>query len=370
MLNKGKKLDLRTVPSAIGGDPTQRKGIILAKSIPAKKFNVITGEPLYQATRKCPNLIILSPDFKLYESCHMKFINILKSYICDIEVASIDECYLDYTSYEKIYGDVLSFAHMIKDKIKEELGFTVNVGIGENKLLAKMASDFSKPDKVHTLFKDEIPAKLWSLPMSELFMLGKKSEKKLASIGFKTIYDIANSDKNNLYKLMGKQGLMLWNFANGVDFSKIETSHTLKSISSSETLAYDMTTKKEAYSQILRLSEDIGQRLRSYNFSSFVLSVEIKNSEFMKYSHQKKLDIPTNCNNTIYEISKKMFDELWKNEPIRSIALNASCLIIGKSEQLNMFELLENYKNENVDKVVDSIRKKYNKSVITRGSLL
>lgn len=363
-------MDLRTIPSVVGGDSTKRHGIVLAKSIPAKKYLIHTGETLYSALKKCPKLVIVPPNFEIYDDFHNKFVSILKQYSPSIEVASIDECYFDYTGSEEMYGDPIEFAYKLKDEIKTKLGFTVNIGVSENKLLAKMASDFSKPDKVHTLYKNEIKAKMWPLPIRELFMLGSKTEAKLISRGFKTIHDIAISDPYVLSKLLGKHGFVLWEYANGIDNSKISTYHILKSISASETLAFDILSRQDAHKQLLKLSENVGTRLRQQCFNSSLIAIEIKNQHFEKYSHQKKLDVPINSTTHIYKNAKKVFDELWQGEPIRNLALSLGILSAGQCEQTNLFETSDNSKYENLDKAIDNLRNKYSKTTIKRATLL
>ncbi len=375
LLENNYTTDIRNIPSVIAGDPNKRKGIILAKSISAKKYNIHTGETIFSAMKKCPNLKIFPPDFTLYKQNHDKFISLLREYFDNIEVASIDECYIDYTNFSNLYGDVITFAYNLKKIIKQRLKFTVNIGIGDNKVLAKMASDFEKPDKVHTLFKNQIEDKLWPLDISKLFLLGKKSEEKLKNVGFKTIGDIANSNKEYMYKLLKKQGLTLFEYARGIDNSKICSSHILKSISSSETLLFDISDKSEAYKQLLNLSEIVAKRLRENNFFTSVISIEIKNSNFEKYSHQQKIEIPTNNSIKIYEIAKVLFDKMWKNDSIRNIGLCASSLSTSENLQMNFFSDLENIvynqKLKNLDVAMDNIKNKYNKEdVIKRGSLL
>ena len=186
--------DLRTIPSAVGGDIAKRHGVILAKSIPAKKYDVRTGEPVVDALRKCPHLVLVAPNHALYEENSHAFMNILRKYSDVVEQYSIDEAFVDMTGTEWLFGKPIAAAHRIKDEIRDTLGFTVNVGISSNKLLAKMASEFEKPDKVHTLFPQEIKEKMWPLPVRELFLVGGASEQKLKRLGINTIGDLAHAD--------------------------------------------------------------------------------------------------------------------------------------------------------------------------------
>lgn len=370
MMKKGYRIDIRTIPSAVCGDPEKRKGVILAKSIPAKKYDIHTGETIYSAIKKCPNLVLVKSNFEIYQKYSNDFLNILKKYFNTIEQASIDECYIDYTSYINLYKEPIDFAYKLKAEITSKLGFTVNIGISENKVLAKMASDLEKPDKVHTLFKNEIKSKIWNLPIQNLFMLGKKNYIKLSSRGFKTIGDIANSDPEMIKRLLGNNGYILWQYSNGIDNSSIETYHDLKSISFGETLPFDIISKKDIYKQILKLSEEVGRRLRNLNLKSSVISLDIKNSNFEKYSHQKKLTFPVCSTHDIYLNSIKLFDQMNKNEHIRSITLALSCLSNNEIKQMSLFDLNENVGYEKIDKAIDKINVKYKNSIVKRAGLL
>jgi DNA polymerase-4 len=240
-LKKGDSVDLRTIPSIIGGDESKRHGIVVAKSNIAKKFGIQTAEPIYMARRKCPSIVIVEADHDLYKRYSDYLYNLFLQYTDKVERFSIDECFLDLTGYLKSGEDLVKLGIEIKERIKKEFGFTVNVGASDDKILAKMASDFEKPDKIHTLFKYEIEEKLWNLPVSEMFMVGKKSIPKLNKIGIKTIGDLAKTDKTILIKNFGKYGYMIWRYANGE--SKEEVNYLYekpKGIGNSITLPYDV----------------------------------------------------------------------------------------------------------------------------------
>lgn len=192
--HKGGTLDIRTVPSAVGGDMSMRHGIILAKSIPAKKYRITTGETILEAKRKCPNLLLVPPNYGMYEQCSKAFMEILKEYSDNVEQYSIDEAFVDMSETCHLFGSPVETANQIKDRVRNELGFTVNIGISSNKLLAKMASDFEKPDKVHTLYPEEMEEKMWSLPVSDLFFVGRATTKKLLNLGIMTIGELAKTD--------------------------------------------------------------------------------------------------------------------------------------------------------------------------------
>lgn len=214
MLEHGSTIDIRTIPAIIGGDESQRHGIVLAKSPIAKQFEIKTGEPIYFARKKCPNIQIFKSDFNVYKKYSDALYNLLLEYTDKIERFSIDECFLDVTQY--LNGrDLLEVAYEISKRVREELKFTVNIGVAHNKLLAKMASDFQKPNRVHTLLtEEEMHKKMWVLPISELFMVGRKTIPKLYNLGIKTIGNLAKYDQKVLIKKFGKYGKQMWEYAN------------------------------------------------------------------------------------------------------------------------------------------------------------
>jgi DNA polymerase-4 len=257
------KPDLRLIPAVIGGDREKRTGVVLAKSIPAKKYGIRTGEPIGMALRKCPDLVMARPDFRLYEDNSKKFMDICREYAPVVEKASIDECFLDLSGTHRIYPDPVALAHTIKDRIREELGFTVNVGIGENKLLAKMASDFEKPDKVHTLYQREIASKMWPMPVGELFTVGSSTAQKLRNAGIMTIGDLANGDLARVQKIVGmKLGRHIHDYANGIDPSPVLAEpEEAKGYSISTTLEEDVKKAADAYPVLLALADSVTARV-------------------------------------------------------------------------------------------------------------
>lgn len=283
-LQQGDSLDLRTIPSAVGGDPVSRHGIVLAKSIPAKKYKIKTGESIFSALQKCPNLVIIPPRYDLYLQCSNSLIKLLEEYSPAIQRYSVDECFLDYTNMECHFGSPLSAAYEIKERIKKELGFTVNIGISTNKLLAKMASDFTKPDKIHTLYPHEIREKMWSLPVENLFMVGRATAPKLHRLGIYTIGELAKSDPKFLYQHLKSHGILVWNFANGIEDSPVskEKSTPVKGIGNSPTIAFDVTDRRTAHLILLSLVETVAMRLRSEECCAKLISVSIKTNEFRR----------------------------------------------------------------------------------------
>jgi DNA polymerase-4 len=373
-LRKGSTVDLRTIPSVVAGDPSKRHGIVLAKSIPAKKYGIVTGEPVYQAVKKYPDLVVVPPSHDVYARQSQALTDLLLQYTPDIEKFSIDEFFVDITGVRLMYGDnPITLADNIKNKIRDELGFTVNVGISENKLLAKMASDFKKPDRVHTLFRNEIREKMWPLPVSELFMVGKASLAKLNMMGIKTIGDLANTNADILEQQLKKYGRMIWEYANGIDDSPVQSGESeAKDMSSETTTSYDITDRETARLYILSLSETVGTRLRKAGLYAGVVAVNIKNSGFKSYSRQKKLSRPTQDTNDIFSTAAHLFDQVWKREPIRLIGVAVSQLEKEPALQMDMFEEVLSGKKDGADlnKSIDKIREKYGSKYVVRASLL
>ena len=366
MLKNGEKIDIRTIPSVIGGDESRRAGIVLAKSNLAKTFDIYTGETLYSARKKCPSLKVYSTNFKIYKKYSDALYRLLLNYTDKIERFSIDECFLDMTEY-LMGSTLLQKAIEINKRVKEELGFTVNIGLGNNRLLAKMASDFEKPDKIHTLFKNEIKNKMWNLPVSELFMLGKKTVPKLQNMKIKTIGDLANTDKNKIVKQFGKFGNMIWEYANGIDNSEVNYKEEQpKGIGNSVTLPRDISENEKLEEVLLSLTEKVTYRLRKYNLIANVVNVQLRNKDFENFSHQKKLITPTASTKEIFLLAKELLVELHKgNEPIRLIGVRVDNLENKEQLQMSLFEI--DKKQDKIDEVIDNLKDKYGYNFITRA---
>lgn len=384
-LKNGAEEDLRTIPSIIGGDQESRHGVVLAKSISAKKYGIVTGEPVANAFRKCPNLVMAPPNHKMYTEYSKRLMQFLReNYTDEIEQVSVDECYMNFTGIAHRYASPVAAAFEIKDAVYKEFGFTVNVGISVNHLLAKMASDFEKPNKVHTLFPEEIPAKMWPLPVSELYMAGKSSVEVLHKLEIRTIGELAKTDPDLLELHLKSHGRTLWEFANGKAGDKVVRERVEnKGIGNSTTLPKDVTEEEEARKVLLWLSETVGRRVRKEGMKAKMVSVEIKYNTFQSVSHQKQLQRATNADKVIYETACELFHELWNGHPIRLLGIRTSKLVDeAEPEQISIFdlesvsnqnmvkqEIRKNEKQEKLDKAVDQIRKKYGEGAIVRGSL-
>ena len=366
LLKNGYKTDIRDEIAVIAGNEKERRGVVLAKSISAKKYNIKTGESLFSARQKCKKLKIYSPNHELYDKMSQSMFNLLEKYTPDIEVVSIDECFLDYGKIKKIHGDEIEFAYKIKDEIYNNLGFTVNIGIANNKLCAKMASDFSKPNKVHTLFENEVKDKMWILPIGDLYGIGRKSSEKLINLNIKTIGDLANSKKEDLYKYFKNQSEYMINIANGIDDSEvINELRDPKCISHTNTLLSDCENIEEINIELKRISNMLGNDLRAQGKYANTIAIIIKDKYFTHYTHQYKLKNPTNINEEIYNISKKLFKDSWNNIPVRLIGIRVDSLTEDKNYQISLFEdVKEKENNEKLDKVIDDLRKKYGDKII------
>ena len=385
-LKNGSDVDIREIPSIIGGDEASRHGIVLAKSVSAKKYGVTTGEPVASALRKCASLVMEPPNHQMYREYSRQLMDYFKSYTPDIEQLSVDECFMDYTPIAHLYGEPVSFAHRLKDEVKEKFGFTVNVGISEVKILAKMASDFQKPDRVHTLWKAEIQKKMWPLPVSELYMVGKSSLPKLTNLGIHTIGDLAKMNPAILESHFKSFGKMIWENANGIGSDVVESeSAVAKGVGNSTTLRADVTDRDQAKKVLLTLAESVSGRLRKHDFLAGNVTVEIKYSDFSKCSHQAPLLSVTNSTAKIYELACKLFDELWNGAPIRLLGIRTSKLQ-DRSEpvQMSLFDLEfskeqkkavsskgpNREKLEKLDQAMDAIKKRYGNDAVVRGSIL
>jgi len=369
MLEKGYPVDIREIPSVISGDPKNRHGIILAKSIPSKKFGIATGQSLFEARQKCASLAVYPPDYDLYMLCSNAMYDILCDYSSLVERYSIDECFLDYTESKKFFGDPLEAAHRIRERIKKELGFTVNIGVSNNKILAKMGGELKKPDMVHTLWPAEMESKLWPLPVGELFMVGRATAQKLRKININTIGDLANSDPQHMKALLKSHGQLIWDLANGIDHSPVFLNSQIiqKGVGNSTTIAYDVTGSTDAYKILLALTERVSMRLRKLGYMASLVSVSIKTTGFIRYSHQAKLQSSINSTSEIYGLVCMLFDQCWKGEPIRHLGVSLSDFSAASSNQLSMFDKSNPEKAERLDKTIDAIRKKYGTRSIIRG---
>lgn len=364
-MQQGIERDIRQIPSVIGGNEKNRHGIVLAKSMLAKKYKIQTGMSLMEARQLCPNLLVVPPNYQVYIRASKALREYLNSFTPDVQVFSIDECFLRFT--DKSREQAIELAHKIRKGIYENFGYTVNVGISENKLLAKMAGDFEKPNKCHTCYPEEVKEKMWPLPVSDLFMVGRRTEAKLKDHGIDTIGDLATADFNFLSYKLKSHGRLIYAYANGVDASTFKPAPPIKSVGNSSTLRFDVTDIETAHAIILSLVEMTAWRLREAEMTCRVVSIGIKDKDFGYVSRQRKLPYFTDCTNDIYKNICALFDRYWDGRPIRQLGVGVSDLEEAKFQQLSIFKDRNTLNNEKLDKVIDNIRERFGDTAIIRG---
>lgn len=371
----GEKEDLREIPSVVAGDKASRHSIILAKSIPAKKFGIQTGEPLFQAMEKCPNLKVVPPDYGLYVECSRHMIRLLRQVAPSVEQYSIDEAWADMTGTERLYGSPVQAAEMLRERIYRELGFTVNIGVSSNKLLAKMAGDFEKPNRVHSLFPEEVPLKLWPLPVRNLFLVGSATERKLKRSGISTIGDLANADLGQLRRLLGKHGETIWHFANGRNAEEVRAEPMEnKGYGNSVTLSQDVTDRETAHQVLLSLCETVGMRLRRDHKNGGCIAVSLRTHEFKSFSHQSQLPGATDVTEELYRAACRVFDEAWDRvTPLRQMGVQVTRLAQERYCQYDLFSTLNPDQTEKLAKLdltVDRLRERFGEDVVKKARFL
>lgn len=361
--------DIRDIPSIVGGNTDERHGIVLAKSIPAKKYKIKTGEPIVDALKKCPNLKIFKPNYRLFMDCSNAMYNLLYEYSPKIQRYSVDEVFMDMSHLKENY---MEKAIEIQNRIRSELGFNVNIGISTNKLLAKMASDLEPKNAIHTLFKEEIKEKMWPLPVDNLFMVGRATKSKLGKLNINTIGEVANFDIDILEGIFKSHGKVIHNYANGVEESEVRKYNyvNVKGIGNSTTIAWDVTSKDEALKIILSLTESVCIRLRNNNSLCRVISISIKGFNFERYIHQKTLSNYTDCTEEIYKEMVKAFNEAWRGEPIRQLGVRVTSLCSNEFFQSSLFDNKKLEKQRALDKTIDSIRERYGSYSVIRSTFL
>ena len=368
----GESLDLRDIPSVIAGDKASRHSIILAKSGPAKKYGIQTGEPLFQALEKCPDLVVAPPDYSLYVEASRHFVQMLRQFSPMVQQYSIDEAWVDMTGTQRIFGAPRLAAEKMRQRIWDELGFTVNVGISSNKLLAKMAGDFEKPNKVHTLFPEEMESKMWPLPVRDLFLIGGATERKLKGLGIYTIGDLAKADVSVLKKRLGKHGETIWHYANGRNAEMVTPEpEENKGYGNSTTTPEDVVTYDRAYQVILSLCETVAMRMRQDNKCGRCITIHLRTNEFQHFSHQMLLHGATNITSELFEGACRVFDEAWDGiTPLRQLGVQVTRLSEEPYQQYDLFSGLSPVQYEKklrLDETVDSLRDKFGEDIIRRA---
>lgn len=375
-LKNGAQTDIREIPAIIGGDQKSRHGVVLAKSVPAKKYGIRTGEPVANAFRKCPNLVMAAPDHKMYRDKSRQLMDLLRTYTPEIEQVSIDECYMNFTNIAERFASPVAAATEIKNEVKKRYGFTVNVGISSNKLLAKMASDFEKPDKVHTLFPEEVTLKMWPLPIGDLFMAGRSSVETLNKLEIYTIGDLANADVDLITLHLKSHGRMLWEFANGIGDDKVQTEQAeAKGIGNSTTLSEDASTYEEVQNVFRELAESVSGRLKKAGKKAQMVSMEVKYYDFQTMSHQMQLAKPTDEEKEIWETACQLFQEAWSGEPVRLLGIRTAKLEDAQTpQQLTIFDIEPpkepDEKHKKLNAAMEKIRERYGEKSVMKASMM
>lgn len=375
-LKNGAQTDIREIPAIIGGDQKSRHGVVLAKSVPAKKYGIRTGEPVANAFRKCPNLVMAAPDHKMYRDKSRQLMDFLRTYTPEIEQVSIDECYMNFTNIAERFASPVAAATEIKNEVKKRYGFTVNVGISSNKLLAKMASDFEKPDKVHTLFPEEVTLKMWPLPIGDLFMAGRSSVETLNKLEIYTIGDLANADVDLITLHLKSHGRMLWEFANGIGDDKVQTEQAeAKGIGNSTTLSEDASTYEEVQNVFRELAESVSGRLKKAGKKAQMVSMEVKYYDFQTMSHQMQLAKPTDEEKEIWETACQLFQEAWSGEPVRLLGIRTAKLEDAQTpQQLTIFDIEPpkepDEKHKKLNAAMEKIRERYGEKSVIKASMM
>ena len=368
----GETVDLRQIPSVVAGDKESRHSIILAKSTPAKKFGIQTGEPLFLALEKCPELVVVPPDYGLYVEASRHFVEMLRQFSPKVEQYSIDEAWVDMTGTERLFGAPRLAAEKMRQRINEELGFTVNIGISSNKLLAKMAGDFEKPNKVHTLFPEEMAEKMWPLPVRDLFLVGAATEAKLRNMGIYTIGELARVELSILRKKLGKHGETIWHFANGRNADAVTPEPAEnKGYGNSTTTARDVVSYDGAHQVLLSLCETVAARMRKDGKCGSCVSVHLRTHEFKHSSHQMLLHGATNITGELFRAACRIFDEAWDGRtPLRQLGVQVTRLAAEPYQQYDLFSGMTPVQFERklrLDETVDALRDKFGEDIIRRA---
>jgi DNA polymerase-4 len=371
---QGYRDDLRDIPSVVGGDEASRHGIVLAKSVPAKKYGIETAEPLAVARRKCPGLIIVPSDFTVYRRYSKAFMDILCSYTDEVYQYSIDEAWAVFDGYDGMYGDIVDFAYRLKDEIHDRLGFTVNIGVSTKFTLAKIAGDFEKPDKVHTLFEDEVQGKLWPLPVNVLLYVGKSMTASLRKLGILTVKDLVDADPTVISANLGKFGLSMWESARGADIDPSGWAESeQKGYGNSTTTSENTCDWSAARKILMMLSDKVGKRLRNDRVYATCICVSARYSDFDHKSRQCTIDTPTASTTDIYDYACELLATFWdEDRPIRQLGVRVTKVTSERYEQLSLFdqsydtELYEKFMK--ADKAMDELKKRMGRDIVKRGN--
>ena len=368
---------LKDKPMAVCGNPDNRHGIILAKNELAKAYGVVTAETLWQARKKCPDLQVVPPHHSKYKHYSKLLNEIYLRYTDMVEPFSVDESWLDVTGSQKLFGNGKQIADEIRETVKKELGLTLSAGVSFNKIFAKMGSDYKKPDATTVISRDNYKDILWPLDIRAMFFVGKVTADKLHDFGIKTIGELAKTDKSSLIGLLGKQGGVIHDYANGLDITPVlrfDQQEKIKSVGNGTTFRRNLTGEEDIRTGVTALSDTVASRLRKYKMKAFGVKVDIKDPNFKVISRQVQLDNPTNLTEVIADTAMELIRKHWRmRDPIRLITVTAINLCDeNQAQQLSLFadENINTDKEERAERAMDDIREKFGNSAISFGSVI
>jgi len=367
---------IRNYPVAVCGDQDLRHGIVLAKNYIAKKYGIITGEAIWQAKKKCPDLVVINPNYPLYLRFSKEAQEIYLRYTNLVESFGIDECWMDVSESTRLYGSGENIANEIKETIKSELGITASVGVSYNKIFAKLGSDLKKPDAVTVISEENYKELVWKLPVKELLYVGTSTRRKLNKVGIFTIGDLAETPPSFLRDYLGKWGETLWIFANGLDDTEvtiIDYESIIKGIGNSMTTARDLVNNEDVKLTFCVLAESVAERLRKHNFKGRTIQIYIRDNELNSIERQAKLGFPTYISREILNKSMEIFNNNWNwHKPIRSLGIRATDLVEANTySQLSIFEAQnKRIKLEALEQSIDMLRERFGHYCVQRALLL
>lgn len=366
--------EYRGKPLAVLGDPEARHGIVLAKNYEAKSRDVRTGDPKWMAEQKCPGIVFVPPHYDLYMKHSRLVRQIYSEYTDQVEPYGLDECWLDVTGSTRLFGSGEEIADKIRKRVKSELGVSVSVGVSFNKIFAKLGSDLKKPDATTVIECDRFKEVVWPLPVKELLYVGRATHNKLKRRGIFTIGDLANANPESLKFWLGKMGIVLWQFANGLDtspVSNIGAKSLIKTVGNSTTAPRDLISDEDIRIILTVLCESVSARLREYGFICRTVQLGIRDNELEWIERQGKLEIPNRTAKSIFELSFALYKKHANGRPVRSLSVRACDLEPVDFMQLSLLpEARRLEKQEELESVVDGLRSRFGHFSVQRGIML
>lgn len=362
--------EYRNVPMAVAGDAKARHGIILAKNQLASNAGVKTAEVIWQAQAKCPDLVLIPPEYEQYEFYSQKLKYMYTEYTDRVEPFGLDECWLDMTGILKDMDEARAFADEIRRRVRDEFKLTCSVGVSYNKCFAKLGSDYKKPDATTVIPEDSFRDIVWPLPVSDLLFVGRSTVKNLSKINVNTIGDLAHLDREYITRFLGKNGVLLWEYANGIDESPVmEIKHRreIKSIGNSTTPPEDMTSAEDVRRVLLHLADKVAERLRKHGLKCTVIQIHVRDRDLKIYEHQRVLYDATDIKRDIYEMACELFEESYDwHCAVRSIGIRCAKVIAsGEGEQISIFtDIGKAEKDKKLSRAIDDVNRRFGKGTV------